>query len=164
MSFFKRWSERKIESDKTPQQSKPNADDSKTNIDESADVVNSGSEAVPALEEAPLEQEATLAAMLVEGVDKQVKKAAMRKLFLSGEFSEVDGLNDYDHDYKAVKNLSSEVAEKLRDWAKEHIEEEPQDEENNETSDINESKLPDDDVAPTEASDKEVGQNVPHSS
>ncbi|TNF10743.1 MAG: DUF3306 domain-containing protein, partial [Vibrionaceae bacterium] len=47
---------------------------------------------------------------------QQVKKAALRKLFLSGEFSEVDRLNDYDHDYTAVKSLSAEVAQGLRDW------------------------------------------------
>ncbi|GAL19238.1 hypothetical protein JCM19235_2661 [Vibrio maritimus] len=42
------------------------------------------------------------------------------------EFNVVDGLNDYDHDYSAVKPLATEVAETLRGWVKdveEHLEE-----------------------------------------
>jgi len=59
-------------------------------------------------------------------VDKAVKKAALRKLFMQPEFNVVDGLNDYDHDYSAVKPLATEVAETLRGWVKdveEHLEE-----------------------------------------
>jgi hypothetical protein len=52
-------------------------------------------------------------------VDKAVKKAALRKLFMQPEFNVVDGLNDYDHDYSAVKPLATEVAETLRGWVKE---------------------------------------------
>jgi hypothetical protein len=51
-------------------------------------------------------------------VDKAVKKAALRKLFMQPEFNVVDGLNDYDHDYSAVKPLATEVAETLRGWVK----------------------------------------------
>lgn len=65
-----------------------------------------------------------VAELLTAGAEASVKKAALRKLFLSGEFSEVDALNDYDHDYKAVKTLSKEVAETLRGWVKEVVEEE----------------------------------------
>ncbi|MDN3696864.1 DUF3306 domain-containing protein [Vibrio cortegadensis] len=68
-----------------------------------------------------------IAELLTTGAEASVKKAALRKLFLSGEFSEVDALNDYDHDYKAVKTLSKEVAETLRGWAKEIIEDDPED-------------------------------------
>ncbi len=51
-------------------------------------------------------------------VDKAVKKAALRKMFMSPEYNVVDGLNDYDHDYSAVKPLASDVAETLRGWIK----------------------------------------------
>ncbi|MDN3684796.1 DUF3306 domain-containing protein [Vibrio sinaloensis] len=63
-----------------------------------------------------IENEPSVASLLASEVESSVKKAALRKLFLSGEFSEVDRLNDYDHDYQSVKSLSSEVAGKLRDW------------------------------------------------
>lgn len=80
----------------------------------SADVVDSSVTDLPVAE------------LLTAGAEASVKKAALRKLFLSGEFSEVDALNDYDHDYKAVKTLSKEVAETLRGWAKEIIEDDPE--------------------------------------
>ncbi|WP_428772455.1 DUF3306 domain-containing protein [Vibrio sp.] len=58
----------------------------------------------------------SLAQLMASGAESAVKKAALRKLFFSGAFNELDGLNDYDHDYKAVGELSAEVAGKLRNW------------------------------------------------
>jgi hypothetical protein len=74
-------------------------------------------------------EELSVAQLLVSEADKSVKKAALRKLFMSPEFNVVDGLNDYDHDYASVKSLSSEVAVTLRDWVKEVTDEpEPKEE------------------------------------
>ncbi|MGF1756203.1 DUF3306 domain-containing protein, partial [Vibrio makurazakiensis] len=56
------------------------------------------------LEASTDDEELSVASLLATGAEKAVKKAALRKLFLSGEFSEVDALNDYDHDYSAVKS------------------------------------------------------------
>lgn len=92
----------------------------------SADVVDSSVTDLP------------IAELLTTGAEASVKKAALRKLFLSGEFSEVDALNDYDHDYKAVKTLSKEVAETLRGWAKEIIEDDPEDIDQPQESALNE--------------------------
>ncbi|MBW3697845.1 DUF3306 domain-containing protein [Vibrio sp. T187] len=138
-SFLSRWSQRKFEQEKN--QNEPEVPDqldvdstasvSTSTIDIQADtsnaedaqlVTNNGEKG----DELDSEQPGSVAALLATGAEAAVKKAALRKLFLSGEFSEVDALNDYDHDYKAVKSLSSDVASKLRGWAKEQIEEEPE--------------------------------------
>lgn len=58
----------------------------------------------------------SVANILADGIKGSVKKQALRNLFLSGEFSEVDRLNDYDHDYQAVKSLSADAASQLRNW------------------------------------------------
>jgi hypothetical protein len=68
-------------------------------------------------------------------VDRAVKKAALRKLFMQPEFNVVDGLNDYDHDYSAVKPLATGVAETLRGWVKEIDEKlEPEEDPQNSTT------------------------------
>ncbi len=69
-------------------------------------------------------ESASVANILAEGIKGSVKKQALRKLFLSGEFSEVDRLNDYDHDYKAVKSLSADAASQLRNWLNDAVEDE----------------------------------------
>lgn len=58
----------------------------------------------------------SVANILADGIKGSVKKQALRNLFLSGEFSEVDRLNDYDHDYQAVKSLSADATSQLRNW------------------------------------------------
>lgn len=75
-------------------------------------------------------QKPSVAALLASQASQQVKKAALRQLFLSGEFSEVDRLNDYDHDYSKAKTLSTEVAQGLRDWLNKPDESPRQDEDN----------------------------------
>lgn len=117
-SFFNRWSKKKLEGE--------NSSEDEPFVDIEQDVVETESEmaGVPetALEPSSQEvedaerSETNIASLLTSQAESAVKKAALRKLFLSGQFSEVDGLNDYDHDYKAVKSLSSDVVEKLRDW------------------------------------------------
>lgn len=71
-------------------------------------------------------EEPSIATLLVSEASASVKKAALRKLFLSEEFNIRDGLDDYDDDYSQLKSLSEGVAETLRDWVKEKTEEEPE--------------------------------------
>lgn len=111
-NFIHRWSKRKLESELEQDCVPP--------------IAESPSSPEPLIPEQTVETQASdtsVASLLASQAEAAVKKAALRQLFLSGEFSEIDGLNDYDHDYKAVKSLSSEVAEKLRDWM--NTEEEP---------------------------------------
>lgn len=76
------------------------------------DSIEQGSESID-----PQHVESLSAAnILADGIKGSVKKQALRNLFLSGEFSEVDRLNDYDHDYQAVKSLSADAASQLRNW------------------------------------------------
>ncbi|EEZ00113.1 hypothetical protein VOA_000161 [Vibrio sp. RC586] len=56
---------------------------------------------------------------MVSGASQELKKAALRKLFLSGEFSEVCMLDDYNTDFSNTATLTTEVAQTLRQWWKE---------------------------------------------
>ncbi len=69
-------------------------------------------------------EDLSVAQLLVSEASESVKKAALRKLFLSEEFNVRDGLDDYDDDYSNLKSLSEGVAETLRDWVKDKTEEE----------------------------------------
>lgn len=171
-SFLSRWSKRKLEGDEAEQ------------LGESVEPTATTDEVVESLEGSPVvestentpatkstetqESEGGVAALLASEAESAVKKAALRKLFLSGEFSSVDGLNDYDHDYKAVKSLSTEVASKLRDWM--NADEEEQEEQTIEeplaqneegaVAEIEQATVINDDV--NNDQDDQVGQNIPH--
>ncbi|WP_375322489.1 DUF3306 domain-containing protein [Aliivibrio logei] len=56
---------------------------------------------------------------MATGVDKNLKKAALRKMFLNPEFAMEDEPN-----YSTPPKLDSETAVKLRDWMVEPVEEE----------------------------------------
>lgn len=153
-SFLSRWSQRKLEQD-------TDADTVSEQSDTEAHEPEVLTQQEPIeLESQDIENEPSVASLLASEVESSVKKAALRKLFLSGEFSEVDRLNDYDHDYQSVKSLSSEVAGKLRDWLNQ---EESETEESNvpETVDSN-SIEPETENTPVEDDQSEVGQNIPH--
>ncbi|EEW09555.1 hypothetical protein SX4_3754 [Vibrio mimicus SX-4] len=64
-------------------------------------------------------EEPSVASLLVSGASQELKKAALRKLFLSGEFSEVCMLDDYNTDFSNTATLTTEVAQTLRQWWKE---------------------------------------------
>lgn len=217
-NFFSRWSQRKLD-DSADQASQAEqtleseqkleevqvasseAPTSETSSDalSSADVETSESlESTPGAETEGTQDGATeasedlsVAQLLVSEASESVKKAALRKLFLSEEFNVRDGLDDYDDDYSNLKSLSEDVAETLRDWVKDKTEEEPaeessQDIENKEEHSVNnveetESELVEsdeitgqekelykntvrgnDDTESIEDDLKEVGQNIPH--
>lgn len=168
-SFLSRWSQRKFEQDKSqtePEVTETLAVDTTSSVsaaEQDAEANESQEENaqrvtddIEGMGELHSEQSESVASLLATGAEAAVKKAALRKLFLSGEFSEVDALNDYDHDYKAVKSLSSDVASKLRGWAKEQIEEEQE----LQTDQV----VPSEDVrAQTELEDKEVSVSTSRS-
>ncbi len=117
-NFLSRWSKRKIEGHEETEQ--PELVDIAASDPISEPLINdSVIESEPGQSgdsDKNAEQPQSIASLLASQAAKETKKAALRKLFLSGEFSEVDRLNDYDHDYSSVKPLASEVAEKLRQW------------------------------------------------
>ncbi|MEZ8108027.1 DUF3306 domain-containing protein [Vibrio splendidus] len=144
-NFFSRWSQRKLyESTDEPLEAQQTLEETELTSSEasiaasSIDVEASESldrEASPATNEevhasdvqdpAPeATEDLSVAQLLVSEASESVKKAALRKLFLSEEFNVRDGLDDYDDDYSNLKSLSEGVAETLRDWVKDKTEEE----------------------------------------
>jgi hypothetical protein len=170
-SFLSRWSKRKLEGDEAEQPSESvelttTADILESTEDDSLVVESTESTVATESTETP-EPEGGVAALLASESESAVKKAALRKLFLSGEFSAVDGLNDYDHDYKAVKSLSTEVASKLRDWMNADEEQEEQvieesldKNEEDVLAEIEQAPMTSDDA--NNDQDDQVGQNIPH--
>lgn len=58
----------------------------------------------------------SIAAFLAKGVNKEVKRAALDKLFQNPIFNLRDGLNDYDIDYSQTRKLSATAVTELRQW------------------------------------------------
>ncbi|MFB9217348.1 DUF3306 domain-containing protein [Vibrio sinaloensis] len=157
-SFLSRWSQRKLEqdtdADTVSEQSDTEARDPEI-LTQQEPIELEGH-----IDSQDIENEPSVASLLASEVESSVKKAALRKLFLSGEFSEVDRLNDYDHDYQSVKSLSSEVAGKLRDWLNQ---EESETEKSNVPEAVDSNSMdPETENTPVEDDQSEVGQNIPH--
>ena len=144
-NFFSRWSQRKLdESTDEPLEVEQTLEATElTSSDSSSEVSLEMEVAAPqSLESDALEtneevhasdvqdpapeatEDLSVAQLLVSEASESVKKAALRKLFLSEEFNVRDGLDDYDDDYSNLKSLSEGVAETLRDWVKDKTEEE----------------------------------------
>ncbi|CAH7142201.1 conserved hypothetical protein [Vibrio chagasii] len=210
-NFFSRWSQRKLDesTDKAREAEQPLEETSVTSPESASQTPTSAEELAPN-DPAPIEptnalgesgdtkesaseatEELSMAQLLVSEASESVKKAALRKLFLSEEFNVRDGLDDYDDDYSNLKSLSEGVAESLRDWVKEKAEEETSSEqeqvtENKEEVSVNNAEdaesdlvesdeitgqqkelykntVPDSfDTDAIENDPKEVGQNIPH--
>lgn len=133
-TFFSRWSQRKLAAE--PEQ-EPQLDPPEGLASEPLQVQQlageSSVETESGLESDAVEQphsaeneEPCVASLLVSGASQELKKAALRKLFLSGEFSEVCMLDDYNADYSNTATLTTEVAQTLRQWWEET--DSPQDE------------------------------------
>lgn len=133
-TFFSRWSQRKLATE--PEQ-EPQLDPPEGLASEPLQVQQlageSSVETESGLESNAVEQphsaeneELCVASLLVSGASQELKKAALRKLFLSGEFSEVCMLDDYNTDFSNTATLTTEVAQTLRQWWKET--DSPQDE------------------------------------
>lgn len=124
-SFFSRWSQRKLtaESDQLldttkslnsePVQAEPIANQS--SVETKSGLVSDAVEQPHSAEN----EEPSVASLLVSDASQELKKAALRKLFLSGEFSEVCMLDDYNADYSNTATLTTQVAQTLRQWCNE---------------------------------------------
>lgn len=124
-TFFSRWSQRKLtaESDQAldtkkslnsePVQAEPIANQS--SVETKSGLVSDAVEQPHSAEN----EEPSVASLLVSDASQELKKAALRKLFLSGEFSEVCMLDDYNADYSNTATLTTQVAQTLRQWCNE---------------------------------------------
>ena len=160
-NFFSRWSQRKLDesTDKALEAEQPVEETSVTSSEPASQTLSSAEELTPndptsieptdALEESAdtkesaseTTEELSMAQLLVSEASESVKKAALRKLFLSEEFNVRDGLDDYDDDYSNLKSLSEGVAESLRDWVKEKVEEETPSEQEQATENQEEASI-----------------------
>ncbi|NRF16191.1 DUF3306 domain-containing protein [Vibrio coralliilyticus] len=154
-SFISRWSKRKFDGEQEQNASLTDLPPE----DAAGQLESDGSSTDITLEQDS--EETSVAALLVSEAESAVKKAALRKLFLSGEFSEVDRLNDYDHDYKAVKSLSTDVAAKLREWVNQDHEQEQSNDVESDSSDVEQPLNTESDLS-AETDVDEMGQNIPH--
>ena len=198
-SFFSRWSKRKLEETTTEptdakvvesvESTEPAHEELSTEAQPLAtEASTTETESQEASSEATDPEEMSVAQLLVSEASESVKKAALRKMFLSEEFNVRDGLDDYDDDYSNLKSLSEGVAETLRDWVKEKTEEEPAEETTQSTESYEESDIESADVELAEGAEipeeqkeldintvsgesdnleakltpEEVGQNIPH--
>ncbi|ELL0577234.1 DUF3306 domain-containing protein [Vibrio cholerae] len=124
-TFLSRWSQRKLtaESDQAldttkslnsePAQAESIANQS--SVDTKSGLVSDALEQPHSAEN----EEPSVASLLVSDASQELKKAALRKLFLSGEFSEVCMLDDYNADYSNTATLTTQVAQTLRQWCNE---------------------------------------------
>ncbi len=99
-NFLKRWSERKSLQNKAV---------------ELSETTEAATEWIPEKNDHD-PQQMSVAELLTSEVSESLKKAALKKLFLSPEFNVRDGLDDYDDDYHNLTSLSEEVADTLRNW------------------------------------------------
>ncbi|WP_277432461.1 DUF3306 domain-containing protein [Vibrio sp. 1180_3] len=111
--FLSRWSLRKL---------------SEAEAEPESEIEPSGEESIDLCitqeeETASSDNENSIATLLTSTAEASVKKAALRQLFLNGDFSEIDMLDDYNQDFNQVSNLSTEAVAKLRDWMNEENEE-----------------------------------------
>lgn len=123
-SFLTRWSKRKLEIDKE-EGSTQLADDYAiedgaidNHLPLSCDNPDNETSSPEITSETEPDKSASLASLLSSEANKEIKKAALRNLFFSGEFSEVCRMNDYAQDFSSMKTLSPEVAQTLRGWLK----------------------------------------------
>lgn len=60
--------------------------------------------------------DADVSAFMQTGVDPALRQQALRRIFMGGEHSLRDGLDDYDQDFSKMRPLADGVAETLRRW------------------------------------------------
>lgn len=124
-TFFSRWSQRKLTAESDQLLDTQKSLDSQP-VQEEPIESESAVETESGLESHSLEQphsaeneELSVASLLVSDASQELKKAALRKLFLSGQFSEVCMLDDYNADYSNTATLTTQVAQTLRQWCNE---------------------------------------------
>ncbi len=179
-NFFSRWSQRKLdESTDEPLEAQQTLEETELTSSEASIAASSiDVEASESLDRGALVNESpetneevhasdvqdpapeatedlSVAQLLVSEASESVKKAALRKLFLSEEFNVRDGLDDYDDDYSNLKSLSEGVAETLRDWVKDKTEEETTLEEEQVIDNKDESEVLEHSESDLEVSDNE---------
>lgn len=105
-SFFKRWSDRKLEASQAPVEEKPLAESTTEPKVEKTDAD------MPPLES--LTAESDFSDFMSPGVSESLRKAALRKLFHMPHLNVVDGLDDYAEDFTSFEPLGDIVTHHAR--------------------------------------------------
>ncbi|HSH56514.1 MAG TPA: DUF3306 domain-containing protein [Halomonas sp.] len=130
MSRFERWSRRKLgeevpgEPDREPAALTEHAEDEVAGdvpqdvaIELEAPAPGSLDHTLPDPDD--LTAGADFSAYLKQGVSRQLRRRALRRLWASGNYGVRDGLDDYDENYREIlKPLARDVAEQLRRWTR----------------------------------------------
>ncbi|RJG07453.1 DUF3306 domain-containing protein [Noviherbaspirillum cavernae] len=104
-SFFARWSKRKTEDEAAPPVAGEHADATAPVVSPSADP-----QRVPTIEDvARLTPESDYSPFVARGVDEQVKRSALKKLFADPHFNVMDGLDVYIEDYNSFTPIPPEM-------------------------------------------------------
>ena len=130
--FLTRWSRRKQQSNKEePEEPENDAAADAENQAETAPVKRD--EDMPAIES--IDENSDVSDFFSPGVSEALRKAALRKFFHSPAFNIVDGLDDYDDDFKTFQALGDIVTadmrhqQELEQQRKEELEKETKDSE-----------------------------------
>ncbi|MCW8348531.1 DUF3306 domain-containing protein [Vibrio sp. ZSDZ65] len=154
-----------LQDDNDPKPSQAMVENTDALDTENQDASQTSDESEGEVEDIPVESLTMSELMTKTGLDKAAKKAALRKMFLSPEFNVVDRLNDYDHDYAAVKPLAAGVAETLREWVNkvEELESDPTNPESaGENKDDNVVALDDENVSDEQGAKREDALEAEH--
>ncbi|MFC1503115.1 DUF3306 domain-containing protein [Pseudomonadota bacterium] len=135
--FLQRWSSRKLDA-KEDKPAEPEVliqrdtlSDAEAVIIQKSDLEENGSiendatpdsNAVTLADVANVSFESGAASFLKTGVEKSVKKAALRKLFHSDEFNYISDMDDHTEDFSNIPPLDPSVVKQLRGWVNEAVE------------------------------------------
>ncbi|WP_458525684.1 DUF3306 domain-containing protein [Onishia taeanensis] len=130
MTRFSRWSQRKrgLEPvDEAAPDLTPSAEESR-DVSDPAAVAEGETPSQETAAELPdpdtLPSGSDLTAYLSSGVGRELRRKALKRLFAADHYHHRDGLNDYDDDYRKLKSLSQDVADRLRQWTRQLDDEE----------------------------------------
>ncbi len=121
-SFVGRWARRKRESEAEPQSGIPDDVPASTDEDEAATelVADAPAESEPAKTDddmPPIEsidERSNVGDFFSSGVSRELRRAALRRLFHLPKYNFRDGLNDYDADYRTFVPLGDTVTADMR--------------------------------------------------
>jgi len=118
--FFNRWSQRKRESSITPVEGEQAEVSADVALEEPLPDTAEVEDAKPILTDADMPDIETLngdsdfSPFFSEGVSKDLRKLALKKLFFSGKFAARDGLDDYDDDFTYFEPLGDTVTSDMK--------------------------------------------------
>ncbi|WP_339927064.1 DUF3306 domain-containing protein [uncultured Cobetia sp.] len=85
---------------------------------QAADADNAEAPVIELPDPDTLTPDADISAFMQSGVNPTLRQRALRRIFMGGEHSVRDGLDDYDQDFSQMRPLAEGVADTLRSWTR----------------------------------------------